>query len=206
MKAKKQSIKSTKYKIFRNILSKEFAQFLMGYSLLKRKTLDTLQNHKYFFPFEDFLGTFDDGQVPNTYSHYGDLAMDTLLQVLRPVFEKKLNMKLTPNYSYQRIYKHGDVLEKHIDRNSCEISVTLNLGGDPWPIFLNKDKKAIKINLDSGDGLIYLGCELEHWREKFEGQYIVQTFLHYNNAKSKNPNLWDGRPHPGLPNKFCFKK
>ena len=61
MKAKKQSIKSTKYKIFRNILSKEFAQFLMGYSLLKRKTLDTLQNHKYFSPFEDFLGTFNDG-------------------------------------------------------------------------------------------------------------------------------------------------
>ena len=54
--------------------------------------------------------------------------------------------------------------------------------------------------------MIYLGCELEHWREKFEGQYIVQTFLHYNDAKSKNPNLWDGRPHPGLPNKFCFKK
>lgn len=206
MKEKKQSLKSTKYKIFRNILSKDVAQFLMGYSLLKRKTLDTLQKNKYFSPFEEFLGTFNDGQVPNTYSHYGDLAMDTLLQVLRPAFEKKLNMKLTPTYSYQRIYKHGDILKKHIDRNSCEISVTLNLGGDPWPIFLNKDKKAIKINLDAGDGLIYLGCEVEHWREKFEGQYVVQTFLHYNDAKSKNPNLWDGRLHPGLPNNFSFKK
>ena len=206
MKEKKQSLKSTKYKIIRNLLSKEFAQFLTGYSLLKRKTLDTLQTEKYISPFECILGWFGDTQVPNTYSHYGDIAMDTLLQVLRPVLEKKLKMKLVPTYSYQRIYKYGDILKKHVDRNSCEISTTLNLGGDPWPIFVNKNKKTIKIDLEPGDGLIYLGSEIEHWREKFEGQYIVQTFLHYNDAKSKNDNLWDGRLHPGLPFDVRHKK
>ena len=67
-------------------------------------------------------------------------------------------------------------------------------------------KKTIKIDLEPGDGLIYLGSEIEHWREKFEGQYIVQTFLHYNDAKSKNDNLWDGRLHPGLPFDVRHKK
>jgi hypothetical protein len=206
MTRNKHSLKTTKYQIIRNLLSTEFAQFLTGYSLLKRKTLDTLQKEKYFSPYERILGAFGDNQIPNTYNHYGDLAMDTLLQVLRPVLEKKLKMKLIPTYSYQRIYKHGDVLKRHIDRKSCEISVTLNLGGDPWPIFVNKNRKTIKIDLNAGDGLIYLGCEVEHWREKFEGQYIVQTFLHYNNASSKKPNLWDGRPHLGLPTEYSSKK
>ena len=28
-------------------------------------------------------------------------------------------------------------LKRHKDRPSCEISTTLNLGGDPWPIFID---------------------------------------------------------------------
>ena len=37
--------------------------------------------------------------------------------------------------------KPGDVLHRHKDRFSCEISTTLNLGGDPWPIHLEPKKK-----------------------------------------------------------------
>ena len=34
--------------------------------------------------------------------------------------------------------------------------------------------------------LIYSGCELEHWRNKFEGDTeCIQVFLHYN---TKNEN------------------
>ena len=29
------------------------------------------------------------------------------------------------------------ILKRHKDRPSCEISTTLNLGGDPWPIFID---------------------------------------------------------------------
>jgi hypothetical protein len=148
------------------------------------------------------MGTFNDSQTTNTYSHYGDLAMDTLLQVLRPEIERQTKMKLVPTYSYQRIYKKGDILKRHKDRMSCEISGTLNLGGDHWPIFVKKDNKEIKIDLKPGDILLYHGCELEHWREPFLGNFCVQVFLHYNQKNSKNPNLWDGRPHPGLPNWF----
>ena len=49
--------------------------------------------------------------------------------------------------------------------------------------------------------LIYSGCELEHWREPFEGDFCVQVFLHYNhvNGKFSNNNLFDKRPMLGIP-------
>ena len=196
------SFKKNKYLLFKNIITKQSATFLMGYSLLKRKVVSTMQETRYISPNETILGSFGDSQVDGTYCHYGDIAMDTLLQVLRSEIERKIKIKLVPTYSYQRIYKKGDILKRHKDRISCEISGTLNLGGDPWPIFIKKDKKEIKINLEPGDILLYHGCELEHWREPFLGDFCVQVFLHYNQESSKNPNLWDGRPHPGLPAHF----
>ena len=49
---------------------------------------------------------------------------------------------------------------------------------DIWPIYLETDK-VHKVELDSGDGLIYKGTESPHWREKFEGGRLAQVFLHY---------------------------
>jgi len=135
--------------------------------------------------------------------------------------EKHTKLKLIPTYSYARIYKKGDILHRHKDRFSCEISTTLNLGGDPWPIFLSprenvgipdgkkitaaSNAKGVKVDLKPGDMLIYKGMELEHWRETFEGEDCIQVFLHYNNkSKEAELNEFDTRPHLGLPS--CFKK
>ena len=53
--------------------------------------------------------------------------------------------------------------------------------------------------------LVYKGNILEHWRNKFEGEECFQVFLHYNKkTKDSEINLFDGRPHLGLP--FCFNK
>ena len=55
--------------------------------------------------------------------------------------------------------------------------------------------------------LIYSGCELEHWREQFTGEQCVQVFLHYNDSSKKisENNIYDGRPHLGLPAYFKEK-
>ena len=87
---------------------------------------------------------------------------------------------------------------KHKDRPSCAISTTLFLGGDSWPIYLEPN---IKINLKVGDMLIYDGCELEHWRQKFTGNECAQVFLHYNDYKNKDFKF-DNRPMLGLPKEF----
>ena len=122
--------------------------------------------------------------------------------------EKVTGLKLYPAYTYARIYKKGDELKRHKDRFSCEISTTMNLGGDNWPIYLEpsgkKGMKGTKIDLKQGDMLVYSGCELEHWREKFKGKECVQVFLHYNNSKTPGAkdNLFDKRIHLGLPSWF----
>jgi hypothetical protein len=159
-------------------------------------------------PYIEYFGKWGDEQVPGTYAHYSDIVMETLLIKILPIMEEHTQLKLYPNYSYARIYKKGDVLQRHKDRLSCEISTTLNLGGDPWPIYLEPSGKTglkgIKVNLKPGDLLIYKGTELEHWREIFNGENCAQTFLHYSDVKSKDAkkNIYDGRPHLGLPNWF----
>jgi hypothetical protein len=134
--------------------------------------------------------------------------METLLAKLNPTMEKETGYKLHPTYSYARIYKTGDVLHRHKDRYSCEVSTTLHLGGDPWPIYLDPTGKTgqagIKVDLEPGDMLIYSGCEIEHWRDAFSGKDCGQVFLHYNNAKKKTAkeNKFDKRPMLGLPSWF----
>ena len=199
------SFKKKKYTIIKEAISKELALFLYNYILIKRQVAETMFKHQYISPIELSWGHWTDNQVPNTYSHYADVAMETLLLRLNPLMEKATGLKLYPNYSYCRVYKKGDILKRHIDRFSCEISTTMNLGGNEWPIFLLINKKEVKVNLKPGDMLIYRGEELEHWREPFKGKDCAQVFFHYNNKKTKDAklNMFDKKPHIGLP--FWFR-
>jgi hypothetical protein len=98
---------------------------------------------------------------------------------------------MLPTYSYSRLYKKGVVLEKHIDRPACEVSITLHLGSDgvPWPIYFTKpDGEVVSVELKTGQAAIYLGMESEHWRDEYQGDDYVQVFLHYVKARGKH---WD---------------
>ena len=202
------SFKKNKYTVLKSTISPELAKFVYQYFLNKRKVARVLLDERFISPFNTEYGVWNDEQVPNTYSNYSDIAMETLLEQVKPVMEKHTGIKLSPTYSYARIYKKGDVLPRHKDRYSCEISTTLNLGGDKWTIYLDptgkKGQAGIKVNLNPGDMLIYSGCELEHWREEFKGKDCGQVFLHYNktNSKTAKANQFDKRPFIGLPNYF----
>jgi len=217
------SFKKKKYVVIEKAISEELSDFIYKYFLLKRRVAQTLFDTRYISPFETMFGTWTDEQVPNTYSHYGDTVMETLLVKLHPIMQKLTGLKLTPNYSYARIYKKGDILKRHKDRFSCEISTTLNLGGDSWPIYLDTTgsdnvinesqnlvkpnaPKGIKVDLKAGDMLVYKGNLLEHWRDSFQGENCGQVFLHYNNeaTEGSKENLFDRRLHLGLP--AWFKK
>ena len=194
------SFKKQKYVVVKKAITKDLAFFIYNYFLLKKQVAKTLFESTHISPFETMFGVWTDAQVPNTYSHYADVVMETLLLKVQPIVEKQTGLKLSPNYSYARIYKKGDILKRHKDRFSCEISTTMNLGGDLWSIYLED----VKVNLKPGDMLIYKGNELEHWRDEFKGEECTQVFLHYNNVKTKNSNknIYDSRPHLGLPVSF----
>ena len=193
------SFNKKNYLVVKNLVSKELCSFLTEYLILKKQVAKIVIDNGLIIPKYPFFGTFNDGQVKNAYSHYADIAFEILLKNLKPKIEKIIKLKLTETYSYLRIYEQGNVLERHLDRESCEISLTLNLGGDLWPIFIDpskkKDKKGISINLKPGDVLIYRGCKLEHWRNAFKGKMCAQAFFHYN---ENNKNLYDGRSILGL--------
>ena len=197
------SFKKNKYLVIKNVISSELADFCYQYFLNKRAVARYLFDERYISQFTEYFGVWNDPQIPETYSHYADIVMETLLQKVKPIMEEQSEVKLIETYSYARIYKKGDELKRHKDRYSCEISTTLNLGGDNWSIYLEPD---IEINLNQGDMLMYRGCDVEHWRKPFEGKDCGQVFLHYNDASSKDAkqNKYDTRPMLGLP--AYFKK
>jgi hypothetical protein len=42
------------------------------------------------------------------------------------------------------------------------------------------------VYLEPGEAAAYLGCEVEHWREEFTGDWQAQTFLHYVDKNGPN--------------------
>jgi len=176
-----------------------------------------MQDNKWLSEFTPGFGTWGDKQIPNTYSCYSDFFMETLMMKVLPIMQQRTELDLVPCYSYTRVYKKGDKLRRHTDRSSCEISCTLHLGGDPWPIFIDPTgakyvideykeiikpdpPKGISLTLEPGDMMAYYGCEIEHWREPFEGDHCAQALFHYNdiNGPFGTKNKFDKRPLLGF--------
>ena len=211
------SFKKNKYQVLRNAISKDLAAFCYKYLQISAEADHWMLNNGVTHSGNKLVGNFNDAQVPNSYAKYADRVMETLLVDTIKVMQKKTGLRLVPTYSYCRLYRTGNILKRHKDRPSCEISTTLNLGGDPWPILIDPTgsdnvideyknihkpgaPKGVEVNLKPGDMLIYSGCELEHWREPFKGKLCGQVFLHYNHADGQfaKSNLYDKRPMLGI--------
>lgn len=130
-----------------------------------------------------------DEQCPKSWSVYGDPVLDEILKRLAAPLNQQLGINLLPTYTYCRLYQPGEILKRHIDRPSCEISGTLTLGHDPeseiWPIFFSRDASDVAGNslaIDVGDLVIYRGNDLTHWRPEYRGRWQVQVFFHYVDA------------------------
>ena len=214
------SFKTKKYQVIRQALPIPLANFIFNYMMLQRDAVDLMVKNNKVNPANPFIGTRTDQQIPGAYSKYADWVMETLLMFMIPIMKAKTGMDLVPTYSYTRLYEKGNILHRHKDRSSCEISTTLHLGGDEWPIHMDPTgannilsgretttivkpgaPKGIRVDLKVGDMLIYAGCELEHWREPFQGNVCSQVFLHYNHASGPfaKEYLYDKRPMLGLP-------
>lgn len=130
--------------------------------------------------------------VSNTHGRYADKLSETLLLHLKPKIEEHTELKLIPTYSFFRIYKPGDNLEHHVDRDACEItcSITIGLNYDgeieTWPLNFEKpppEPFMDRFLLKPGDAAIYRGCEIRHGRGEFysddKNHYHIQLLLHY---------------------------
>jgi hypothetical protein len=157
----------------KDIVSKEMSNFLT-HVLLRKYGVD---------------GREGDEQIPNALSLIDhDLFLETLQEQIWPKLEYILGEELLPTYSYSRLYSNGDILEKHTDRPACEISITVQLGRShnyAWPIYMGD----YRYDLVEGDGVIYRGCDVAHWRNPCDGPdnyYSGQVFFHFVRKNGKN--------------------
>ena len=140
----------------------------------------------------------------SAYKYYADPFIEVILEsATAKVAEVCGREAIFPTYSFARIYQKGESLFPHVDRPSCEISVTVNVAnlGEPSPIFMKYDtNEEVKCVLSPGDAVVYKGCEVEHWRNPLiEGQLVVQFMLHYVDAHGDFArHRLDARPKLGL--------
>lgn len=94
---------------------------------------------------------------------------------------------IKPSYVYLASYLSGAELKKHTDREQCEFSVTLCLDFSPeperatsWPIRLDTPEGTVTVYQALGDGLIYRGTKVPHYRDVLgAGHTSTSIFFHY---------------------------
>jgi hypothetical protein len=180
------------YRVARQVISPDTLDLLKN-TLLLTKAVDYF--HKGIDP--ENKTAFGDEQSPVGFPFYGHTICDSLAVTLLPLMQEQTGLELYPTYTYGRIYWNGSTLAKHKDRPSCQYSATLCIDNDPkpWPIFM----EGKKILLNPGDIAIYKGCDVEHWREPYEGNQQIQLFLHYVDANGIYKDYkFDKRPMLGI--------
>lgn len=129
---------------------------------------------------------------------------DDFLDDKREFFEDIVGKKLKNSYSYSRIYRPGQILQPHSDRETTEYNISITAGFDGtsiWPFYYithEESKPYIekyghwwyddiqepgnRVDIQLGDGFFF-DRSIVHWRDTYEqGQWQVQMFLVYMNA------------------------
>lgn len=137
----------------------------------------------------------EEQQVNGSLARYSHPQYKQIHSQIRLKLEKILGEQLYNTYYYDRFYFPGQELTRHKDRDACEISVSVHISTNskkPWPIWMKSPEGEERyVELEPGDGVIYKGCDIEHWRESFnpkfnifdrKNYYYHQIFFHYVRA------------------------
>ena len=184
-----------------------------GYTVV-RKFISKKQALKMGKDYEDFSLSNNlpgDPQIPESSSFYNYKPFISFLTNSTEKVSKIVGEDVLPTYCYSRVYNKNATLKKHVDRDSCEVSFTINFfSSEVWPIYLeDKTGKQVKVLLEPGDAMFYMGCDLYHWREPFEGSKVIQAFFHYVYLNgSRSEHFFDRKNHlpQHLKNQTSFSK
>jgi hypothetical protein len=126
----------------------------------------------------------------NVLIWYSPKSISYLMDVLKPTLENLVGEELLPTYWFCTAYHDGSWMSSHKDREACEISVSMNLCGDSkWPLKLKDfQNKRVEAITSPGNGVAYLGTEVEHWRSPLKGcgdERFIQAFFHFVRKNGK---------------------
>lgn len=122
------------------------------------------------------------GVVSNVNDRYNHPTHLNILSKKTSEVGKLVGSDVNPAYSYSRVYHKGSELARHVDRPSCEVSLTIHLDGDkPWAFCIeNLEGETVKLVLEPGDAVLYDAPNAYHWRDgEYKGETYCNIFHHY---------------------------
>ncbi|MEO8444866.1 MAG: hypothetical protein ABI567_07680, partial [Gammaproteobacteria bacterium] len=134
-----------------------------------------------------YFPALGDGQVELRSAIHNEPTIASLHLGLARIVSRFCGETVQASYCYLSCYEAGAVLLRHRDRPQCNYNLSLVLdmqGPDgeppPWPIYLELDGRPLPVLLEVGDGLVYSGTELWHWRDALPpGQRAIVCFFHF---------------------------
>jgi hypothetical protein len=154
--------------------------------LLPPELLRSVQEYYRELVANGFLPLGDDQSL--RYSLHNEPLAHWLHVHTAPLVSRIIPESIKPSYNYLGFYLAGAVLEKHTDREQCEYTLSLTVDATPsaaardaWPLYADlKGGTTVEVLLGAGDGLIFKGRELPHYRHRLdEGRRSSSVFFHY---------------------------
>jgi hypothetical protein len=150
-----------------------------------------------YYRYHTRIGSFalGDEQVRRRYAAHNEPVARFFHKQLAPAVSDIVRTLVKPSYCYSVAYQSGSVLERHTDREQCEYSITFCIDASPepeeqspWPIYLDVPDGALRIWQYIGDGLLYRGRYLNHYRDELPQGYTSTSLLfHYVDEDFQEP-------------------
>jgi hypothetical protein len=156
------------------------ARYVVVRNLFPEALLDSLSEYYRGRVYEG-LGTY--AKRKKRISFHNDPVARFFHFQLYPAMQRIIGRPVKPSYCFVSFYEPGAVLFEHTDREQCEYTISVAIRqpprGTPWPLYIRTKKSQVKITLKAGDGVLFKGRELPHYRHKLMEGSALQILFHF---------------------------
>jgi hypothetical protein len=212
------------YIIARNFFDETTIALLQIYFDLKYRVINYSEQNR-MEAVRSYIQAGED--VATSFTFYSDYLTESIQLKYGQKASNIVKMRLSPTYTYARIYEKNNFLIPHVDRPSCEVSATC-------PIMISDNSPSIicisnysidkttqpykipykeieergdytEVSLLPGDALFYRGCERFHWRKPLHCDSLTQFFMHFVETEGVHKEWYfDKRPYSGFPSEYKY--
>ena len=127
-----------------------------------------------------------DAQVAGRYGWHNEHLARFFHHQLTDYIGRIVGVAVKPSYAYVSAYQGGAVLERHVDREQCEFTVSLLIERSAegemveWPLYFDTPDGTIEVFQVVGEAVLFRGTQLPHYRPPLaDGQTYMSLLLHY---------------------------
>ncbi|MFE1902315.1 sulfotransferase family protein [Streptomyces gardneri] len=127
-----------------------------------------------------------DAQVEGRYGWYNESLSRFFHHQFGTLVGRLAGRPVRPSYAYVSAYRAGAVLDRHVDREQCEYTVSLLLGESGpgidggWPLLLDTARGSLSLVQRPGEAVLFRGTRVPHWRPPLpDGSTHTSLLFHY---------------------------